>query len=219
MTCWLASPLLEPISSTADPLRIAASAMPSSDKASSNSTDLEEVMVLKHVPEATARLWEGLLRTRGFSVQAGKLTRDPSMASASITNSEDLHASISLMKSEGNAGSLTRTKSSLNAVFTRTKSMAIKSEPSEVPNAALQHLRSGFTSSVAKEANGSDHPPSTEAEFQLSDKERDLFSGFKFKAVGDANGLTLVEAITLRGGTVVVEPDSHVDFIIVRLAT
>lgn len=177
-----------------------------SKQAASDATEVEEVVVLKQIPEATARLWEGLLRTRGYAVQDGKLTRDPSK----VTTSPKKHP---IRKNNGSIAE--KSSSSLKSAFSRTKSIATKSEPSEFTIPALQHLRTGINSSTMQESSGG---KSTRTAQDLPDGERNLFHGLKFKALGEANGPKLIEAIELRGGIVVPEVDANVDFIIVRLA-
>ncbi|KAH8118085.1 hypothetical protein DFH11DRAFT_1851073 [Phellopilus nigrolimitatus] len=222
-----ASPLMAPISSAAESLRRQDSIPPSLPSTTFvNPADVEEVVSVKRLPETTARLWEGLLKNRGFEIKDGKLLRSPTKTQSSNS------ASGSSSKKETRSPSPLSTRkplpkvkplrlevdsgSSLSAAFKRTKSFAAKAAPSENPRSS-----SAFPSSLpssSRLASTLSFAPVKE-DNQTPDGERNLFAGLKFRALGDADGPKLAQAVELRGGLIFEGLNDDVDIIIVRLAS
>lgn len=137
-----------------------------------------------------------------------------------------------------------QTKSSLSA-FKRTKSLASKDAGASTSNtkSALQRIRSTpasasafaaplppATAGASSSTSGPGMPTnsalakskpsflsSVREEGQVPEGERQLFGGLRFRALGDANGPKLAQAIRLRGGKLVERGGDEVDFVVVRL--
>ena len=188
---------------------------------SDKNLDVEEVANIKRVPEATARLWESMLKKRGFEVKDGKLERSPSRTRTSAASAGDSPRSPSPLAPHPTKDrtASSRAESSLSAAFKRTKSFAVKETNLDSPSSMLQRNRSisaanfkGSSSSVIASSSMSN----TE-NVVVPDGEKNLFAGLRFCALGEAKGPKLTEALELRGGTVLTEPADQVDFVIVRL--
>ena len=176
---------------------------------------------VKRFPETTAILWKGLLKSRGIEIEAGKLKRSPSKTSDKkpATRSES-----PVPKNQPCTGSSAQ-GSTLTAAFKRTKSFAVKSEPSgdSVSSKPPQRVRSTPATTSAPEVGPSTlKPSSSKIPEPIPEGERNLFSGKRLKLLGDANDPKVADAIRSRGGTVLTGEDDvdndEVDFKIVRLA-
>ncbi|EJD06504.1 uncharacterized protein FOMMEDRAFT_165286 [Fomitiporia mediterranea MF3/22] len=212
------SPLVAPIASSAEQIDRRA---PIISPALDISQDVEEIANVRRVPEATTRLFENMLRRRGYEVKGGKVLRSPTRPrisnplggylERSSTDRVDQRLAVDFASS--------RAESSLAAAFRRTKSFAVKGDNSESSNVPLQHAAS--TSFVTSKQAASSAMPifnlHTE-DVSVPDGEKNLFANLVFRTLGQANGPKLTAALELRGGTVVDDPEAQVDFIIVRLA-
>ena len=172
------------------------------------------------MPEAAALLWENALKKRGFEMKDGKLTRSPSKSRlSSILSADDSEPEPFASSRKFDDGSASKMKSSLNAAFKRTKSFATKSTEADLTKSAsaFQRVRStpatAFNLQTSAVASGS----SAQQQNQIPEGERNLFFGLRFRALGEANGPSLTEALVLRGGIIVGDANAEVDFIIVRL--
>lgn len=222
--------MLQPISSFADPSHQQSSVVTPID---SEKPDLgEEIVMGRKLPGSSTRVFEGLLKNRGFEVKSGKLVRSPSKAKAK----EPFPSGSSAKEppdgpSERSKG---QDKFALSA-FTRTKSFAPAGGDSNVGNAP------STSKATLKRASSAHLPPllssrpllssgssavitkAAEDVAQTSEKkhvpsgEKHLFIGYKFVALGDAKSDHIDNEIKVRGGTVV-DDKYHADFILVRLS-
>ncbi|KAI5119449.1 hypothetical protein M0805_008386 [Coniferiporia weirii] len=228
--------LLREASTAEPPAQEIKTSSSSPDVTLANFQDVEEMAIVKRLPETTARLWEGLLKNRGFEVKSGKLSRNvtkaPSMKMTSTSKSEEdarlssppLANRSSAMDESSNAP-VTNQGSSLAAAFKRTKSLATKSAAPDSSRLSLQRIRSTPASASTLLSSSSFLVSSTpslvppKGDGQIPEGEQNLFTGLRFRALGDADEPKLTQALELRGGTVHTDPEADVDFIIVRLAS
>ena len=184
--------------------------------------DADEVAVVKRIPAATARLWHGLVKPRGFDMKSGKLVRSPTRSS----NTSKI-ATGSETRAEPVATPASPTDSRI-AAFRRTKSFA----PHEMPPVASSSKPPAVTKDVPTQStifaatntlSRSTAPNTLTSSFLVSAKqcvipegERDLFVGKKFLALGEASSPRLEEEVRLRGGTTAIDKEDA-DYIIVRI--
>ena len=57
---------------------------PDVDNTKSDDQEEEEMVIMKRLPGVTTRLWEGLLRGRGFQMKEGRLIRSPDRKAARL---------------------------------------------------------------------------------------------------------------------------------------
>ncbi|KAL5485961.1 DPB11_7 [Sanghuangporus weigelae] len=211
------SPLVLPITSTAEQSKQRA---PTPSSQFDANADAEETANVKRMPEAAALLWESALKKRGFEMKDGKLLRSPSKSSFLSREGSQIPLSPSSHNHDELATS-SRTKSSLNAAFKRTKSFAAKTAEPDATKSAFQRV----LSTPAAATENRQVPATISGSLALQDRnqipegERILFAGLRFRALGEASGTKLTEALELRGGTVIVDADTEVDFIVVRLVS
>lgn len=192
----------------------------------SSNLDEEEVVSVKRVPALTLRLWESLLKPRGFEIAGGSLVRSPSKdksGSQSLQNGEPpsplapkrrLREEIERERDMDGAGSVL-------ASFKRTNSFM---QPAAVP---LQPFRRVASSSIPApapaprahsapmDAGESVAGPSS----QSGASARTLFAGLTFRGLGEARSPIVRTEIEGCGGRMVAdaELDENVDFVLVRL--
>ena len=165
----------------------------------------EELALRSKNPEAAKKLWEGLFKTRGFEMKSGKLMRSPSKRAPTKSPSGS-----SSRPSGSNDQLQDSSKSTLNSAFSRTKSFAHKP-------VLTGDLKPG--ESRQKHRGAISQPNKAVAPIDpISDRERKLFEGVSFRALGSADEPHIAEAIEARGGTFVSASDSAVDVILVRLS-
>lgn len=196
------TPNFTPLASTAEPR--------SQDRADLglSAGDDEELVLRSKNPEATQKLWESLFKTRGIEVKGGKLTRSPTRASTNTKADSDPSSTTSNLGSNGQCQN--SSKSTLNSAFSRTKSFAHKSELTGALKAEGDRQKPRATTCHSSKAV-------SPAEL-MSDRERKLFEGLVFRALGSADEPHIARAIEARGGIFVSEVDSDVDIILVRLS-
>ncbi|KAL5476458.1 DPB11_6 [Sanghuangporus weigelae] len=170
------------------------------------------------MPEAAALLWESALKKRGLEIKGGKLLRSPSKSSFPSREGSQIPPSPSSHNHDEFATS-SRTKSSLNAAFKRTKSFAAKTAEPDATKSAFQRVLSTPVAITENRHASATIPgsPALRDHNQIPEGERVLFAGLRFRALGEASGPKLTEALELRGGAVIVDADTEVDFIVVRL--
>ncbi|KAL5525831.1 hypothetical protein ACEPAG_7168 [Sanghuangporus baumii] len=210
------SPLVLPITSTAEQSKQRA---PTPSSQFDANTDAEETANVKRMPEAAALLWESVLKKRGFEMKDGKLLRSPSKSS--FLSREGSQIPLSPSHNHDEPATSSRTKSSLTAAFKRTKSFAAKTAGPDATKSAFQRALS--TPAVATENRQVSATISgslaLQGRNQIPEGELILFAGLRFRALGEASGPKLTEALELRGGAVIVDADAEVDFIVVRLVS
>ncbi|KAL5504090.1 DPB11 [Sanghuangporus vaninii] len=210
------SPLVLPITSTAEQSKQRA---PTPSSQLDVNADVEETANVKRMPEAAALLWESALKKRGFEMKDGKLLRSPSK-STSLSRESSQIPLLPPSHNHDEPATSSRTKSSLNAAFKRTKSFAAKTtEPDSVKSAFQRVLSTPAAAENRQVSTIISGSLAQQDRNHIPEGERNLFAGLRFRALGEASGPKLTEALELRGGTVIVDVDTEVDFIVVRLVS
>ncbi|KAF8337796.1 hypothetical protein F5887DRAFT_1137752 [Amanita rubescens] len=177
----------------------------------------EEIACVAHRPAMTVQIWGSLLKNRGYEISNGKVIkspsklRKPSVAEPTELNDMDVDAP--------------KTKSIIST-FRRANSFAPVNEPSQKsqPSQRLQPFRR--TTSVAP-------VPSQQEETTIPERDvnaeagpstigpRRIFSGLRFRVLGEARSSSVRSAIEQGGGIWASEHDvdDDVDYIIVRLVS
>ena len=194
---------------------------PDVDNTKSDDQEEEEMVIMKRLPGVTTRLWEGLLRGRGFQMKEGRLIRSPdrknlSKSGTRVSKRAESPPSPSNARSvENNRTVIDVPESALQVAFKRTKSFAVKSD-FDSSKSSLQHTSLTPKPTIARPSSIS--APSLKDKHILPEGERRLFIGLKFRLLGEASSQTLTEALSLRGGLIVLDEEEIVDYIVVRLA-
>ncbi|KAI6108901.1 hypothetical protein EDD16DRAFT_1617183, partial [Pisolithus croceorrhizus] len=121
---------------------------------------------IKRAPAVTLHLWQGLLKSRGFELEGGKLVRSPSKSQA-----VPLPLSTPLPLPRGSLDGETKTKQSVLSTFKRANSFASAVREPLLRTTSESADSSGSSSSVNQQAN------STTAT---------LFAGYTFRLLGEA---------------------------------
>ena len=203
----------DPLPVTPNMIPLASSAEPRHqnrpDVSNANGGDEEELQLNSNNPEAAQKLWEGLFKARGFEIKSGKLMRSPSKkAPVKLSPGEVNTSTASSIQLQATEACSSRTKSSLNGAFARSKSFAQK--------VLQEDSRGGKERQKELVASRSNAPAGKDA--SVSDKERRLFTGLSFRALGAANEPHIAVAVEARGGTFTLKQDEDVDIILVRLS-
>lgn len=210
-----------------------------------NAADAEEIVAVKRVPETTMRLWEGLLKKRGFEVKSGKLTRSPSKSQGSgivdlgdnMTRSPSPSPIKHRVDTMTEVSTATRSESSISA-FRRSKSFASKETPASssklgrplqrilsnsaaetsVSNTSFSDSLSDLLPNTVGTSSASSFLAPLQEELSTTNGESVLFLGRKFCLLGEAKTPKFREAIQSCGGTLVPRSSEEVDYIVVRFA-
>ena len=178
---------------------------------SSSQDDDDEVATVKVLPDVTLQIWASLLSRRGYQVLGTKLIRTTS--DPTVLQTSEVLAEIQPGKS-------------VLSVFKRTNSFAPAILEAESIGNSKQPFRRTvtcagvFAKSVAPlpstpEKNGGN---STFVDLDApSGAAVTIFTGCRFRALGEAKTMTVKNAIELYGGQMVAADDEEVDFILVRL--
>ena len=190
------------------------SSQPSNQALTIDPAEEEIASVKKRVPHETLKLWENLLGPRGFEIVDGKLTRTPSKHQASTD-----YGQIPLSPAKPKTKLInTAENGSMLSNFKRTNSFAVK--PKEGTR------RQPFTRTTAAEMPATLLTLQRETEqtgasdnklpVELVRKEG-IFSGKKFRALGEANADNVKSVVEGEDGFWITDDLEDVDFIIVRL--
>lgn len=170
----------------------------------------EEIACVAHRPAVTVQIWGSLLKNRGYEISNGKVIKSPSKSQKSLRTElaelEDMDVDAPNAKS-------------IISRFRRENSFAPVNEPSQKsqPSQRLQPFRRSTGTSkpqavpiVEKNVNAQAGPSTI--------GPRGIFSGLKFRVLGEARSASVRSAIEQRGGIWVSDDmDEVVDYIIVRL--
>ena len=170
----------------------------------------EEIACVAHRPAMTVQIWGSLLKNRGYEISNGKVIKSPSKSQKSLRTElaelEDMDVDAPNAKS-------------IISRFRRENSFAPVNEPSQKsqPSQRLQPFRRSTSTSkpqavpiVEKNVNAQAGPSTI--------GPRGIFSGLKFRVLGEARSASVRSAIEQRGGIWVSDDmDEVVDYIIVRL--
>jgi len=175
----------------------------------------EEIACIAHRPAMTVQIWGSLLKNRGYEISNGKVIKSPSKLQkpslAEPTELNDMDVDAPKAKS-------------IISTFRRANSFAPVNEPSQKsqPSQRLQPFRR--TTSMAA-------VPSQQEETTIPERDvnaeagpstigpRRIFSGLRFRVLGEARSSSVRSAIEQGGGIWASEHDvdDDVDYIIVRL--
>jgi DNA replication regulator DPB11 len=217
----------------------AAPDIPHSTSTTTPDEEEDEVASVKRVPAVTLQLWETLLKPRGFEINGGKLIRSPTKSQAGKGGADgDVEVSPLGAKTRNSKGKEREREvdgnGSVIASFRRVNSFAA---PAAVHSVARQPFRrissiiepepnaSAGASGSQNESRSRSTPqdnaagPSKTTAASVSESAKLLFSGLKFRALGEAKCLAVKTEIEGCGGWMVseLEDDVGVDFVIVRL--
>ncbi|KAI6143841.1 hypothetical protein EDD17DRAFT_1421986, partial [Pisolithus thermaeus] len=180
------------------------------DHVDPHGTDLdeEEDAAIKRAPAVTLHLWQGLLKSRGFELEGGKLVRSPSKSQA-----VPLPLSTPLPLPRGSLDGETKTKQSVLSTFKRANSFA-----SAVREPLLRQPFRPTTSVPAQVSESADSSGSSSSvNQQANSTTATLFAGYTFRLLGEARCPNVRSAIENGGGIVTDDDMTEVSFIIVRL--
>ena len=169
--------------------------------------DEEETATINRVPAVTLQLWQGLLKSRGFELDNGKLVRSPPKSQTRRSDPTEL-----LQPVNSAANGKGKEKESVITTFRRTTSFApIQKEPS-----IRQPFRRGTPAAAQgpEDAEGSGSKHSTNPQVGST---ATLFAGYTFRLLGEARCPNVRSAIEGCSGMVTDDDTAEVDFIIVRL--
>ena len=217
------------------------------DLPSASDAEEEEVASIKRIPAVTLQLWETLLKPRGFEINAGKLIRSPTKSQAGGNAAGDVEMSPLHAKttndSKGKGSERERDADANGSVlssFRRVNSFAAPAvvasaprqpfrrlasivEPNPGPRASKSRSRSpGRTRNRSIPQENAAGPSNTTAAVTTGAGPSNLlFSGLKFKALGEARCAIVKSEIEGCGGRMISQEEegwlNDIDFIIVRL--
>ncbi|KZP22630.1 hypothetical protein FIBSPDRAFT_787042 [Athelia psychrophila] len=207
---------------------------------SENLEEEEEAASVKRVPALTLRLWERLLKPRGFEIAGGALVRSPSKDKGVSQAQQDGDMPPSPLApkrrlpedDERDTGGI----GSVIASFKRTNSF-VQPAPAHA-SVPRQPFRRAISTSVVA-GHEYTHPPATRthsapmdtgdngaeagpsSQGGSSSSSRYLFAGLTFRGLGEARSPIVRTEIEGCGGRMVsdAEPDENVDFVLVRLVS
>ena len=182
--------------------------------------DEEEMAIInKPVPAVTLKLWQNLLKPRGFELDGGKLVRSPSKSQ--VTRSQPstptrprIRPNVTNRNGTGVQSGKEKEKESVISSFRRAHSFA----PAPVKEPAVrQPFRRNTTCTVVcpGEAQGSGLHGSLRPEGESATQT--LFAGYIFRLLGEARCSNVRFAIENGGGVVTDDDAEEPSFIIVRL--
>jgi len=174
----------------------------------------EIASVRKRVPHETLKLWEDLLGPRGFEVVDGKLKRSPSKHRGSPSYEQ---IPLSPTKPKTQLVNMAENGSVLSN-FKRTNSFAIKpkEETKRQPFTRVDTVGTPATLLVLQREAGLPITFSGKLPTESRRKEG-IFSGKKFRALGEANADNVKSVVEGEDGFWITEDLEDVDFVIVRL--
>ena len=170
----------------------------------------EIASVRRRVPHETLKLWENLLGSRGFEVVDGKLKRSPSKHPS--------HEQTPL--------SPTNPKPKLNVVengsvlsnFKRTNSFAVKPKEETRRQPFTRVATAGIPTTLLALQREAEQPVASGSKLPTEPSRKEgIFSGKKFRALGEANSDNVKSAVEGEDGFWITDELEDVDFIIVRL--
>lgn len=236
----LATPLLQPISSLADnsngPIR-KRSALPTPTDTIPEQADDEELFVAKRPADAAARMWGGLMKSRGLEMRGNSFVRSSSKQEPSLAHvdNDGLHEpdTADVVEEKERPGTMLsafkRTKSFAPSTASKASGAAfaepgpskptvqrVKSTPPEASSSRLTlESVTEVPTNKQSEKPPSELPPLSDRPIPFGEKY--LFVGYKFVALGEVNNPHILQEIQVRGGSIVDEKHKA-DFLLVRLS-
>lgn len=174
----------------------------------------EIASVRKRVPHETLKLWENLLGPRGFEVVDGKLRRSPSKNQAHPSYEQ---APLSPTKPKTQLVNIAENGSVLSN-FKRTNSFAIKPKEEMRRQPFTRVATAGTPTTLLALQREAGQPVASSSKLPMeSGREEGIFSGKRFRALGEANVDNVKRVVEGEGGFWITDDLEDVDFIIVRL--
>ncbi|KZT29900.1 hypothetical protein NEOLEDRAFT_1084778 [Neolentinus lepideus HHB14362 ss-1] len=191
--------------------------------------DEEEIAQVKRVHSDTLRIWHSLLKPRGFEMVDGKLLRSSSKSQSCSSNSDDRVQSPPRVERSTSDSNGNPARSALSS-FRRADSFAQGASsnrmntgnglfmrvPSAAPRAAPSFLQ-GHPTPLQRVTPIQNEEPNAINRTLLSAKPCRMFSGMKFRLLGEARAPNVRNAIEDYGGQVASSGEEDVDFVVVRL--
>ncbi|PFH51104.1 hypothetical protein AMATHDRAFT_80477 [Amanita thiersii Skay4041] len=178
-----------------------------------NADDDDIIACVAHRPAVTLQIWGNLLKRRGYEVVGGKMVKGPS---AQKQVPPDMQPAITDTE---NVGGDTHKAKSVISTFRRANSFAPVNDALENASQRVLPFRrtmsmAAVQSAASQAGNGAEAGPSTI-------HPRGIFSGLRFRVLGEARTVTVRNAIEQAGGVwaTEMEMDEGEDYIIVRLVS
>lgn len=186
---------------------------------------------MKRLPEVTLQLWGSLLKPRGYEISGGALVRSPSKKTQSAPREPPASPAKTSQQQRKNAGP---NNGSVISSFRRANSFAQVQKDMTAPRQPFRRTLTSVLQRQRGDMNGSfsvpeplgagdksSSGPSTSAVAgpSSSSSSGTLFTGLRFRALGEAKSATVRSAVEQYGGNIVsdAEADEDVDFVVVRL--
>ncbi|TFK50096.1 hypothetical protein OE88DRAFT_1682172 [Heliocybe sulcata] len=201
-------------------------------QSSSAEDDEEEMAQVKRVHSDTLQIWQSLLKPRGFEIVEGKLLRSPSKSQTRSADSVDSMQSPPRVLRKATSDDDDRPARSALSSFRRVDSFAqaagpsggsaanrlFRRVPSGVPRAAASFLQGQPTPLQCAPDQGSSGIRKEDAASSFGAKASGMFSGLKFRLLGEAHAPNVRSAVEDYGGKVLsAEEEEDGDFVVVRL--
>ncbi len=181
----------------------------------STQNDEDEMAQVKILPAVTLQIWGSLLNRRGYEVSGTELVRttsDPAVFGATDEPPE-------IKPGQSVISAFRRATSFAQAKLGETEGASTSRQPfRRMTTSANVFVKAGTPLSAVPEMNG-EFSTSAVHEFVAgpSNFATMMFTGYRFRALGEAKSSAVKNAVESYGGRVVNEWDEEVDFIIVRL--
>jgi DNA replication regulator DPB11 len=185
--------------------------------------DEDEIASARRVPAVTLRVWESLLKPRGFVREGGKLVRTGADSAAQAGKA----ATTAPKTSQAAPVSLSqravvlepmipgRKGHSALSSYSRTNSFASARPEAELSKQPFR--RAASLMSTVRDSPAPEVAPAAVAPVPAASPKTGIFFGMRFRARGEARSATVREAVEERGGVWVGDDESDIDFILVRL--
>ena len=166
------------------------------------------------MPHETLKLWENLLGPRGFEVVDGKLKRTPSKHQASPGYKQN---PLSPTKPKAQLVNMIENGSVLSN-FKRTNSFAIKPKEETRRQPFTRVATTGTPATLLALQRETEQPVASGSKLSVEPTHKEgIFSGKKFRALGEANADSVKSVVEGEVGFWITDDLEDVDFIIVRL--
>jgi DNA replication regulator DPB11 len=184
-----------------------------------------EVASVKRIPAVTLQLWETLLKPRGFEINGGKLVRSPTKSQADVGEGQ-MSPLVAKTKGKGKE----RDEGGIGSVissFKRVDSFAPPPVTTAAPRQPFRRIASIIEPEDNPKPSRSPSPSRSNPRKNVASSSKTgavtgssnlLFSGLKFKTLGEAKCQNVKTEIEGCGGRMVNgDEEADVDFIVVRL--
>lgn len=190
------------------------SSQPSTQPYNIDPAEEEIASVRRRVPHETLKLWENILGPRGFEVADGKLKRSPSKSQADLSYKQiplsPTKPKIRLVNAAENGSVLSS--------FKRMNSFAIKPKEETRRQPFTRVATAGTPVTLLALQREAEQPVASGSNLPtVPSRKEAIFSGKKFRALGEANTDNVKSVVEGEGGFWIADDLEDVDFIIVRL--